>query len=98
MWDTGEERSTSCRVVEGAGVVVVGSGVVMMQEGGVQVDREKSPVFPNTLDWCYEHNVTWFTLVMKVKSTLQGTSVLFSSNSMCSDGKGLDRGLKQGNL
>jgi len=72
-------------VVEGAGVVVVGSGVVMMQEGGVQVDREKSPVFPNTL-------------VMKVKSTLQGTSVLFSSNSMCSDGKGLDRGLKQGNL
>ena len=36
-------------VVVGASLVVVGSGVVMMQEGGVQEEREKSPVLPNTL-------------------------------------------------
>ena len=35
-------------MVDGGGVVVVGSGVVRMQEGGVQDEREKSPVLPKT--------------------------------------------------
>ena len=43
--------STSCSVVEGGGVVVVGSGVVRIQDGGVQEEREKSPVLPNTWTW-----------------------------------------------
>merc|ERR550525_304556 len=66
---------SSCSVVDGGGVVVVGSGVVRMQEGGVQDEREKSPVLPKT--WEYFKNAITVqqgadvdhTLVMKAYSS-----------------------------
>ena len=45
-------------MVEGGGVVVVGSGVVRIQDGGVHEEREKSPVLPNT--WIWTRNIFLF--------------------------------------
>ena len=83
-------------MVEGAGVVVVGSGVVRMQEGGVHEESEKSPVLPNTCAQCVGQTrllVSCHTLVMKAYSSLHGILSLRSSNSMIwwKAGKGLEK-------